>query len=79
MLSKKLLTELRHYYQACRPQTYLFPSTYKKNKNKPLSYETVRSIYEKARKKVGVKNGRWYSHPEAQLRHASVGGRVRHP
>ena len=57
MLSKKLLKELRHYYQACRPQTYLFPSTYKKNKNKPLSYETVRSIYEKARKKVGVKNG----------------------
>ena len=57
MLSKKLLAELRHYYQACRPQTYLFPSTYKKNKNKPLSYETVRSIYEKARKKVGVKNG----------------------
>ena len=57
MLSKKLLKELRHYYQTCRPQTYLFPSTYKKNKNKPLSYETVRSIYEKARKKVGVKNG----------------------
>ena len=57
MLSKKLLAELRHYYQACRPQTYLFPSTYQKNKNKPLSYETVRSIYEKARKKVGVKNG----------------------
>ena len=57
MLSKKLLTELRHYYKACRPQAYLFPSTYKKNKNKPLSYETVRSIYEKARKKVGVKNG----------------------
>src|SRR5210317_361588 len=57
MLSKKLLKELCHYYQACRPQTYLFPSTYKKNKNKPLSYETVRSIYEKARKKVGVKNG----------------------
>jgi len=57
MLSKKLLAELRHYYQTCRPQTYLFPSTYKKKKNKPLSYETVRSIYEKARKKVGVKNG----------------------
>ncbi len=57
MLSKKLLKELRHYYKACRPQAYLFPSTYKKNKNKPLSYEAVRSIYEKARKKVGVKNG----------------------
>ena len=57
MLSEKLLTELRHYYKTCRPQPYLFPSTYKKIKNKPLSYETVRSIYEKARKKVGVKNG----------------------
>ena len=57
MLSKKLLVELRHYYKACRPQTYLFPSSFKKNKDKPLSYEAVRSIYEKARKKVGVKNG----------------------
>jgi integrase/recombinase XerD len=57
MLSKRLLTELRHYYKACRPQTYLFPSSFKKNKDKPLSYEAVRTIYEKARKKVGVKNG----------------------
>ena len=57
MLSKKLLVELRHYYKACRPQTYLFPSSFKKNKDQPLSYEAVRSIYEKARKKVGVKNG----------------------
>jgi len=57
MLSKMLLNELRHYYKACRPQTYLFPSTYKKHKGKPLSYETVRSIYEKARKQAGVKNG----------------------
>ncbi len=57
MLSKKLLVELRHYYKTCRPQTYLFPSTYKKNRNKPLSYEAVRSIYEKARIKAGVKNG----------------------
>jgi integrase/recombinase XerD len=57
MLSVKLLAELRHYYRKHRPQTYLFPSSYKKNKNNPLSYETVRCIYEKARKKVGVKNG----------------------
>ena len=57
MLSVKLLAELRHYYSKHRPQTYLFPSSYKKNKNKPLSYEAVRCIYEKARKKVGVKNG----------------------
>jgi integrase/recombinase XerD len=57
MLSGKLLKELRHYYKRCHPQTYLFPSSYKKTKNQPLSYEAVRCIYEKARKKVGVKNG----------------------
>jgi len=57
MLSKKLLAELRAYYKAHRPQTYLFPSAYKKNENKPLSYETVRCIYENARKKAGVKKG----------------------
>jgi site-specific recombinase XerD len=56
MLSVKLLDELRCYYKKCRPKMYLFPSTYKK-KPKPLSYESVRSIYEKARKKAGVKNG----------------------
>jgi len=57
MLSKKLLYELRRYYKMCRPQTYLFPSNYEKHKNRPLSYESVRSTYENARKKVGIKNG----------------------
>ncbi len=57
MLSAKLLEELRHYYRKYRPQTYLFPSSFKKRKGKPLSYETVRSIYEKARKNAGVKKG----------------------
>ena len=55
MLSPKLLGELRSYYKKYRPKTYLFPSTYKKTK--PLAYETVREVYEKARKKVGIKNG----------------------
>jgi site-specific recombinase XerD len=57
MLSEKLLNELRSYYKTCRPQTYLFPSSYKKHNPKALSYESVRSVYEKARKKVGIKNG----------------------
>ncbi len=57
MLSGKLLAELRRYYQACRPQTYLFPSSFKKRKDQPLSYESVRCVYEKARKKAGVKRG----------------------
>jgi integrase/recombinase XerD len=50
MLSAKLLDELRGYYKRYRPKTYLFPSAFTKNRDKPLSYE-------KARKKAGVKNG----------------------
>lgn len=57
MLSAKLLSELRAYYKKYQPEEYLFPSSYKKDKNKPLSYEAVRCIYEKARKKAGVKKG----------------------
>jgi len=57
MLSRMLLEELRRYYQACHPHHYLFPSSIKKRKDQPLSYEAVRSIYEKARKKAGVKRG----------------------
>jgi site-specific recombinase XerD len=58
MLSQRLLAELRRYYQACRPQTYLFPSSFMKRKDQPLSYEAVRCIYEKARQKAGVKTGK---------------------
>ena len=57
LLSKRLLVELRSYYKEYRPKTYLFPSSYKKKKNLPLSYETIRMLYEKARKKAGVKRG----------------------
>jgi site-specific recombinase XerD len=57
MLSRMLLEELRRYYQACHPNPYLFPSSIKKRKDQPLSYEAVRCIYEKARKKAGVKGG----------------------
>ena len=57
LLSKKLLIELRSYYKKCRPKTYLFPSSFKKRKDQLLSYESIRSVYEKARKKAGVKKG----------------------
>ena len=57
MLSVKLLDELRRYYRKYRPRTYLFPSSFRKKKDKPLAYETVRSIYEKTRKKAGIKKG----------------------
>jgi integrase/recombinase XerD len=57
LLSKRLLVELRSYYKEYRPKTYLFPSSFKKKKNQPLSYESIRMIYEKARKKAGVTRG----------------------
>ena len=57
LLSKKLLIELRTYYKKYRPKIYLFPSSFGKNKDQTLSYETIRSVYEDARKKAGVKRG----------------------
>jgi site-specific recombinase XerD len=58
LLSKRLLVELRSYYREYRPKTFLFPSSFKKKKDQPLSYETIRMIYEDARKKAGVKKGK---------------------
>lgn len=55
LLSEKLLKELRHYYKTFQPKTYLFPSSYKDKGL--LCYETVRSIYDNARKKAGIKKG----------------------
>ena len=54
LLSKKLLPELREYYKTYRPEILLFPSH---RKGKPLTYETIRSVYEKARGKACVKRG----------------------
>jgi site-specific recombinase XerD len=55
MLSASLLAELRDYYKKCRPKTYLFPSS--QRKDKPMAYESVRKVYEKARKTAGVTTG----------------------
>jgi integrase/recombinase XerD len=52
LLSKKLLPELREYYRTYQPKILLFPSH---REGKPLAYETIRSVYDKARKKVDVK------------------------
>jgi integrase/recombinase XerD len=57
LLSKRLLIKLRSYYREYRPGTYLFPSSFGKKKDQPLSYEAVRSVYENARKTAGVKRG----------------------
>ena len=57
ILSKKLLKELRRYYKVVKPKTYLFASSFKPEKNKPISYQTAYAIYEQARKKAGIKGG----------------------
>jgi integrase/recombinase XerD len=54
LLSKKLLPELREYYRIYQPGILLFPSH---RKGKPLTYETIRSVHEKARKKAAVNRG----------------------
>ena len=56
-LSSMLLKELRKYYKTFRPNTYLFPSSYNHRQDQKLTYASVRNIYEKARKKAGVKKG----------------------
>ena len=56
LLSERLLGELRHYYRTSRPKNYLFPSAFKSRET--LSYESVRRIYEDARKKAGINKGR---------------------
>ena len=55
LLSERLLKELRPYYKTFQPKTYLFPSSY--NNKGLLCYESVRCIYENARKKAGIKKG----------------------
>ena len=54
LLAKKLLPELREYYRTYQPKILLFPA---QGKNKSMTYESLRSVYDKARKKAGVKRG----------------------
>ena len=55
LLSKYFLSHLREYHRKFRPKEWLFPSS---QKGGPLSYETLRVIYEKARKKARIKRGK---------------------
>lgn len=55
LLSERLLLELRSYYQQYDLGTYLFPSC--RNKEKPLVYDSLRAMFEKAREQVCIKKG----------------------
>ncbi len=55
ILSKLLLSELRRYYKEYRPESLLFPAPGRPDK--PLSYELLRLVFEKARQKAGIRKG----------------------
>lgn len=54
LLSKRLVEELRVYYKAYRPDSWLF---YSKKRNSPMCSASIQRIYKSAMKKAGVKRG----------------------
>jgi integrase/recombinase XerD len=57
LLSQRFLAGLRQYYRGRQPKDYLFPSSFKSKTCGPLTYETLRSVYENARQKAGLPKG----------------------
>ncbi len=54
LLPKKLLEQLRLYYSAFQPHSWLFPG---RDPNKPLTVRSVQGIYRQAKKKAGITRG----------------------
>ncbi len=55
LLSERLVEELRVYYKAYRPESWLFYST---RRHTAMCTASIQRIYNKAKKKAGVKRGR---------------------
>jgi integrase/recombinase XerD len=55
LLSKRLVKELRVYYKAYRPDSWLFYST---KRHIPMNISTIQRVYQSAKKKAGIKRGR---------------------
>ncbi len=55
LLSKRLVQELRVYYKAYRPDSWLF---YSKKRHIPMSTTSIQRIYNSAKAKAGIKRGR---------------------
>jgi site-specific recombinase XerD len=55
LLSERLLLELRDYWMAYRPMTWLFPG---RNSDKPLTTNSAENAYNIAKWKAGIKRGR---------------------
>ena len=56
ILPDRLLRQLRQYWVAYRPETYLFPST--SSPDKPMNRTTVHKIFHKAKSDLGITEGR---------------------
>ena len=54
LLPLNLLDELRAYWKACRPQSWLF---FGRSKDKPMAIGTAQRIYYNAKSKAGIKKG----------------------
>lgn len=54
LLSERLLTELRSYWQAYRPRPWLFPG---KDPQRPMDDNTAREIFNQAKAKAGIHKG----------------------
>ena len=55
ILPQRLLVQLRKYWKACHPESWLF---FGKNKNKPMPIATAQKIYYNAKKKASITNGK---------------------
>jgi len=55
LLSKRLIKELRIYYKAYRPDSWLFYST---KRQRPMCTASIQRIYRSAKKKAGITKGR---------------------
>jgi integrase/recombinase XerD len=63
LLSHRLLEELRTYWRAYRPQTWLFPG---RDSSRPLPASSVKKIFTAAKQRAGIQHG----HGMHSLRHS---------
>ena len=76
LLSKRLLSELRRYWQAYRPREWLFPL---RDGRGPIDPRSAQKIYYHAKEKAGIRKQVRDPWPATRLRHPSLGGRGRSP
>ena len=76
LLSKRLLSELRRYWQAYRPREWLFPL---RDGRGPIDPRSAQKIYYHAKEKAGIRKQERDPCPATRLRHPSLGGRGRSP